>query len=395
MIRNLRSKAAPGLRRWLFPIVFGLWTLRGSLMLIPLPGAAGLVQRGLDWLLELGIPALLLFQIVLLNSWTPRQAVFAGLATVVFGLSMLRSDATILFLAWIFLLAAKEADPDDVARVAFWALLVCFVFTVSSSLLGLLEEESYSREDRLRYALGYPHPNVLGMMVLQLMCCLVYLCKNRIRFPLAVLCLGAAVFTWVVPNSRASAIALGLLTGLCIYRMAQPHLPDRLQKAAGWCLTLGAAGIAIFTVILSLTYRPEGIWLVCNKLFTGWLDLAHRVFSAYGLSVLGTPLAPFQTDTIANGQPFYMPWIDSSYMYILLRFGVLAYLLWTGLYFGAMRSLRRQNRIVLLGILAIYAVHATMEPTLHELRKNMFLLPVCMAICRRDPLPTENIDKTS
>lgn len=395
MLQNLCAKVSPGLRRWLFPIAFGLWTLRGSLLLIPLPGAAGLAQSGLDRILELVIPALLLVQLALFTSWTRRQLVFTGLATLVLGVSMLLSRSTGLFLAWIFLLAAKDAEPDDVIRLAFWSQLVCFVFTVSASLLGLLEEERFFRENLLRYALGYSHPNVLGMMVLQLMCCLVYLRRNRIGLPLVALCLGAAVFAWAVPNSRASAIALGLLAVLCVYRMAQPHLPDNLGKAAGWCLTLGAIGIALFTVILSLTYRPQGLWLIFNRLFSGRLELSHQIFEVYGLPVLGTPLAPPQADIVVNGQPFRMPVLDSSYIQLLLRFGVPVYFLWTGLFFGAMRSLRRKNQVILLGILAIYAVHATMECSMLQLRRNVFLLVIGMAICRGDPLPEEKISKTS
>lgn len=388
ILPNLSSKFSPGLRRWLFPATFGLWTLRGVLLLIPLPGLAGLAQTGLDRLLDLGIPALLLFQILLLNSWRPRELIVAGLATALLGLSMLRSGATALVLVWVFLLASKDARLDDVVRVALPVQLGCLALTVGASLLGLTGNDPIYREELPRYALGYPHPNVLGMMVQQLMCCLVFGRGDRRRPWLAALCLGAAVFCWVVPNSRASVLVLVLLAGLCVLRGAPEKVLCR------WLPPL-AAGFALVTVLLSLTFRPEGLWYLVDEFFSNRLDLSHRAFEAYGLSALGTPLPAFHTFTQLNGQPFYMPWIDSSYMYLLLRYGVLAFLLWTGLYFGAMVCLARQKQFVLLGILTIYALHATMEPTLLELRKNLFLLAVPMALCRTAPLPREGISKTS
>ena len=93
------------------------------------------------------------------------------------------------------------------------------------------------------------------------------------------------------------------------------------------------------------------------------------------------------TQATYNGNSFWMPWLDSSYMILLIRYGLIAYLVYSALYFLGMRRVQKTGNVMLLGILTIIAVHAAMEPTLFDLR--YCFLPIVMFAALPSPEKSE------
>lgn len=366
------------LKRWLFLGCFVLWIFLMNLQLSNLGSFLRIPTYRLYKLAEYAVPALLLAQIVFFQSHSRRQLAVLIPLTALFAVSAWRAGPWDLIILWLFLVAARDQDPDELVRAGYCTLLLAFLFVISSFFLGRVAETTALRKPSVipRHSWGYVNPNVLGIVFLQLTACRLYLHRKNLKPEDFIFVAGALALAYAVPNSLASVVGIALLLVLAIVCLIWPKLPEKLRKALLICLIAGAVFCNLFSVAVSLAYRSGGFLEKLDSLFTIRFSSANQVFSVYGLSVFGRRLAPMQSQAEYNGLSFWMPPLDSAYMNLLLRYGLLAYLAYSAVYLGGMLRVRKNGNVMLLGILAIFAVHAIMEPSLYDLRCSFF--PIVM-----------------
>lgn len=344
------------------------------------------------------VPALLLIHIVFFQRNSRRQLALIFLITAVFGLSAVKSGVYSVVMIWLLIAAARGQDTDELVRAGYWAMLSSAILIVTAFFLGRIEENATVREATglLRHSWGYSHPNILGAVVLQLSACRLYLHRDRLGVEDILITAGAAAFAYAVPNSQSSAICIALLLVLALLYLVWPKLPRKLRTPLLNCFVPAAAFCNLFIVICSLCYRPGGPLEPVNRLLTTRLFCANTIYSIYGVSLFGNRLATMYTYAEHNGIHFWMPWLDSSYLNLLIRYGLLTYLVYSALYLLGMLRARKAGNLMLLGILAIYAAHAVMEPSMYDLKQSFFAVLLLSALPSGDECenPSHNFTGT-
>lgn len=389
MPTTIPAKILAFLKRWLFLGCFVVWFFLSQLKMTGLGSFLRIPTYNLYQLSDYTVPILLLVRIVFFQTYSRKQLAAVIALTAVFAVSAWLAKPWELLMVWLFLAAARDQDADELVKAGYLTLLCATIFVVISFFLGRIEEVSGTRAQLslTRHSWGYGHPNTLGAVVLQLAACRLYLHRNSLRMEDFILTAGAMAFVYAVPNSQSSAICLLMLLALALICLVWPRLPQKLRRPLLGCFLPAAVFCNLFTVFTSLCYRPGGWLEPINELLSTRPSCANRIYSIYGVSLFGRRLARMYTQAEYNGVSFYMPWLDSSYMNLLLRFGLLSYFSYSALYLLGMRRVRKAGNVMLLGILTIYAAHAVMETSLYSPQYNLF--PIVMFAALQPPAHTE------
>ena len=67
-------------------------------------------------------------------------------------------------------------------------------------------------------------------------------------------------------------------------------------------------------------------------------------------------------------------WLDNAYVNMLLRYGVLVFLIFSIGYLYLIKNMTMQKKYVLVIILFLYSLYGAMEPALYMITHNIFLI---------------------
>ena len=383
------SKIHVFLKRWLVPVCFVFWIFQLQLQMTGLGSFLRIPTYLIYKAAQYAVPALLLVQILFFQSHSRKQLAVWSLVTAVFTVSAWQAGPWDLLMIWLFMAAVRDQDADRLVRAGYCALLCALIFILASFFLGRLDDVTDFRRflNMPRHSWGYCNANILGVVLFQLAACRLYLHRNCLGPEDLIVTGGAMVFVYVVPNSLSAVACIALLLALTLVCMVWPLLPEKPRKLVLGCFIPAAVFCNLFSVAASLCYRPGGPLETLDKLLTVRLSSSNTIYSIFGISLFGRHLPPMFTQAEYNGISFWMPWLDSSYMILLIRYGLIAYLVYSALYFLGMRRVQKTGNVMLLGILTIIAVHAVMEPTLFDLR--YCFLPIVMFAALPSPEKSE------
>ena len=80
---------------------------------------------------------------------------------------------------------------------------------------------------------------------------------------------------------------------------------------------------------------------------------------------------------------YYHFWLDNAYMAILLRYGIIVYILLSVIYCMTAIKLKRQNQYFALFVYALFSIYGIMEYNFFALAHNIFLLAIASLLYNR------------
>ncbi len=294
-------------------------------------------------------------------------------------LSALGGAQTWLLELAVLIIGLRNFDMDRVFEKLFVSLLLGTVFIIALGAAGIISADEYSRSDgTIRQTLGFYHPNVLGMRLFQI--CAVHLClreKEGIRFADAAVCFLAGFFVMTAAHSRTSSLllfGLGILTfGVMAARAEQGRnrggrpLESLLKLCPAGALLIPAA--AIFGFLWLWKYTDSSLF---DETIWSRISQSGEYLREYGLSLGGRAL--YYQGTAARSEMGNLYTLDNGYMYLLLGFGVPAFI--TLLCGQALLMIKTalEKRWMLLVLLVLYMGYLMMETTPLRVDCNFFLL---------------------
>lgn len=381
-LRTHYDDAFPAVQRWLYRIPFICLLVYQQMLWSGIPLCGHPLPELVDNV-EFFAMCLLMLRVLLFQRMAPKEIIMVGLMTAVIWASSRHADNRTVLLAWLFIIAAKDQSFEELVRIAFWILLTTTVLLMVLSLTGIIGDNLVprfysdpSRPPTDRHSLGFSHPNSLGMAVLHIYACWLFLRRDKISWWDSAIAIPCTIFVYLVPNSMSSCVCLLTLAAFSL--LCSLGLPTASRRMFGWLLAVIPILANAFCVLYSLGFDSLPFARKLDGLLTLRLGFAFSIYSKFGISLLGTILPPMFSDVIIDGEPFYMPWLDASYMDLLLRYGLLTYLLYSGLYAATAFRIRKSGNLMLLGILTVYAAHGIMENSLYILRFSIF--PIAMAV---------------
>ena len=260
-------------------------------------------------------------------------------------------------------------------------LSITFPITISAiiaSNLGIITNLIYELGGRHREALGFNYPTDLAARIFMMMAAWVLLREIRCTYYELILMILTAFWLDVNCDSRCSEICILLMVGAVFY------LKIRNQKAAKkgniyqpskyikWLCIISTLIFSSTMVLLMRFYNPDNkILAFLNKALTERLKFGKRTFDDYNVTLLGQYVAMEGNGRKTNFD-FRYTFIDCSYLNMLMRFGIIVFII--VLFLIEITMIRNYNNIFILGLIALICLHSAIEHHFFEYYYNFFML---------------------
>ena len=312
------------------------------------------------------------------SNW--KELVFEIGLIVVFLAVKNRNGQEILLDTLLLILGAKEIASEKLIRVYTVTIATALFVTIGASLLGIIENLSYAQPGRMtRMAFGIGYPTDFGAHVLFLLLCYFYLRRKKIQYVELVITVLIGGLIYIFCGARTNALCIWLLAGVLFFTKNRRDDAKKRKKEyemASWFSgllasagTICAAGI----LILSMLYtKGSSIFLKLDSILSQRLSFSQKGMEVYGFSIFGQYI-PMQGNGGSTETPLNYFFLDSSYISILLQYGLIMFVMILILWGIIGLRARKEKDWVLLWILAIIAFQSIMEQHLLDISYNPFL----------------------
>lgn len=343
----------------LFLFAFAIWFIAEILFNTTLDDLVPFDLDRISSVIDCAIFLLLLIQIVFFQEYSVWELLDIALITLPVAVSTLLSGSVRVMGTWMFIVAFKYTDLDDSVSMAYRILRVMLPAIIFLCLTGLLPDASNYRFDILRHAMGFNHPNYFGMKIFQFSACYVYLHWHSLKKRDMLWAVLVIAFLYFVPHSVTSILCTAGLLLLTIVGRWLEKYEKALLEAYKTVLVFFTFICIIATVLITLYGMDLPVCQALDAWISYRLSYANQIYAVYGISLLG--------QRISSG---YL--LDSGYMDLVLRSGLLVYLLFFVGYIGNMVNHKKNTALYIL--LCTFAFYGIMEYGVYLIARNIFLL---------------------
>lgn len=259
-----------------------------------------------------------------------RESLIVAVLGFAFLLAWKHNGNEEILLCMLVICGARKINFEKILKIFLIVIAVLLMFTVICSLTGFVDNLVYYQGDRrARRAFGICYPTDFSAYIFFLSVVYCYLRKERLTYieTAGVALLGMLVYYFC--DARMNTICLFLTAILFTYlifmrkRLRKKGKEYEMHKALSLLLALSPTICATVMIALSMLYSSKNRFLVfLNDLLNNRIYYSHKGMELYGIPLLGQyiPMRGNGGTTEAVRNYFFL---DSSYIYILLQFGVL------------------------------------------------------------------------
>lgn len=359
---------------------FAIWLSTDILLNTTLESIFGIPKDVIDSFSNLLVSAMLIVQLSLLQIYKRKELLIIAAVTVLLLISAVNSHYLALMSTWLFIVAAKNIDNRQLIVLAKWILQILIPVVILLYFAGVLENDIMYRDGEIRQSLGFFHPNQLGLRIFQWAACSIYLTDGKhIGISRMILYIILGIFIYLVPNSQSAFVCLMLLI-IGILFLQKLEKKTKWKKRFAGVLLFGALGVNLGSVFLSLSDISGNPFLKkIDRLLSIRFSAGHRVYELYGIKWLGQMayVSEEERKVVGIAEKLYL---DNSYMTLLVRYGILVYLLFTICFVVLLWKLYQSEQDKLLVILVVYSVYGIMENSVYMMTHNIFILAMGMVL---------------
>lgn len=298
------------------------WLNRTTIWSIESMPAISIVEN----MIQLSILALL--AISFLKQRATRGEWVLALLTLCLGFTVwLISDEGWFFWIIIFVVCGKGARLLPLAVISLMSVLAVTVLSFGLSSFGVIEDKIIVREssEEARHSMGFEHPNSFGAALLVITISLTVVCWHKKTAVLVVVALAASYLSAIVADSRTTSLCLvAMAVILPVIKLAEKK-KGGLQACASLLLGLVVLMVVV-SIFLGVFYDPSrSVDVFLDRLFSGRIRLANAYYENGGLTLFGYnyPAGPMYWTGIEECNFV----VDNLYAHILLRYGLVAFIL--------------------------------------------------------------------
>lgn len=307
------------------------------------------------------------------RGFSAKEIVIAGMVSVLLTVIAYISKDKNMLIYWAFIVAAHDVEFDKVIKCSLWVHLAGLLLVIGSSYLHILENRIYYQDggNRIRESLGFQYTTESSNYFFYTILLWVYCRKEKITWKeiIAMLCISEFLF---LKTDTKNSFLLGLAAIAAAAALKHVVWLRRFKKLYS-VIVVGIVPTLAFVIIgLSVAFDSSILWMnKINDFVTGRLALAKDGYLKYGVHLLGQHIE-WIGGTPPEGKIYN--YVDSSYMQILLNFGIIFFtLLISGLVvLGIYITVSRDTYFCLVFI--IFAVHSTLDPQLIWIGYNSFII---------------------
>ena len=305
-------------------------------------------------------------------------AVILGLY-ILFSMASSRNGYEEYMYLLILIIGARGISFKKLIKVYAAVTAVLLIITIAAALSGYIENLTYYQEGRrTRYAFGINYPTDFSAILFFLILAWFYIRGKKLKY----IELGIAgllgIFVYWFCDARMNTICIiGASLVFAVHKFFSKKA-EKKQKEYRICkpisMLLILSGILCSLVMTGLTmlYSPNNpIIAFIDNALSSRLRLGHKGIDIYGFTLWGQNIPMIGLGSTTKDVDFYF-FLDSSYIYNLLQFGLLIAVLllaaWTMI--SGKAYIKKEWELLL--ILAIIAVQCMVEHHMVSVAFNPF-----------------------
>ena len=231
-----------------------------------------------------------------------------------------------------------------------------------------------SGEDTIRYYLGFTYTTILANYFFHIVLAYFFIKKGKINLVETIVILAANRIIFVYTDTNAVYYMLLALTGIMwLYRFFPQIFRLKYLKILS---IMAVPALAVIIIVLSLKYTPMSTTFArLDSLLNNRLSLGNTAIGKYGIDLFGNNVT-WSGYTGKYGINVYNEYfyVDSSYLNILLTYGIMILAFICSGYALVGKKLYEQKHFVGCIVLIFFALHSTTDPQLFEVRYNPFIV---------------------
>lgn len=291
----------------------------------------------------------------------------------------------------LLIIGAKDISFKKIIKVYTATTLLLLVGTVICSLTGQVENLRYIQEGRrTRYAFGVNYPTDFSAHIFYLILCWAFLRGKKITYgELGVFTILGGLVYWFCDARMNTICILGSTVIFAIHKVLVKKAEQKkkiyyMHKGIS-ALLIGSGTICASVMIwLTMLYSSENPLIsFLDKALSSRLRLGKKGIDIFGFTLWGQRIPMIGLGSTTEDVDYYF-FLDSSYIYILLQFGLLMLtsILFVWLCIG-IKSYSNQQWI-LLWIIALTAVQCMVEHHMLSIAYNPFWMALLADLSIRE-----------
>ncbi len=300
--------------------------------------------------------------LIMRRDYTVMEILSIGGILILGGLSYFLAG-THVFLDFTLIMAiSKGIDFKKFIKRLIVFLVVFILVMICLTGLGILSsairEKTYISQTR--YSMGFNHPNVLGVLIFELIAAVVVLERKNLKAVHLWLLLGLGLVFYWITGSQSSLVAVCLLIAAALlYKLlARKALTPRQMKIVITVVLI----VAVITVFLLIYYYWGRSEEMAYQNLAGRIRQAQRYFNAYGVNLFGTDFLTGNYVALPGYAPAYS-YLDNGEAWYLLRLGIVGFTVFFYTYIRMLIKTINRREFVLCIVATVFLVYSLTEST--------------------------------
>ena len=327
---------------------------------------------------QIGIGLVVLFRYMVMRTSDIKKILFILLVIGSFIIARRYSGVDALLETGFLIAGANDIDYRKILKVYLIVEIPTTICTMIAGYTGVITDLVYHRGEQVRMSFGFVYPTDFAAGIIFMVTAWVVLRQVRCTWIEIGLMIISVVLFEKYCDVRNSEIVMMILIICVVYlkirnklaaKKGKEYTPSLLLKIL--CL-VAPYGLAGFMILVSRFYRPDIEWMAkLNTLFSTRLSLGKEVFDRYDVQIWGQdiPMRGNGGSTEVVADYFF---IDSSYVNILMRLGLVAFIL--VMLIISIIMIKSLNHPYMLMAMAIVCIHSVMEHHMFEVYYDVFLM---------------------
>ena len=327
---------------------------------------------------QIGIGLVVLFRYMVMRPVDMKKILFVFLIIGSFVIARRYSGADALLETRLLIAGANDIDYRKILKVYLIVEIPMIICTMIVGYTGVITNLVYHRGDQVRMSFGFIYPTDFAAGIVFMITVWIVLRQARCTWIEIGMMIISVVLFEKYCDVRNSEIVMMILIICVVYlkirnklgaKKGKGYIPSLLLKIL--CL-VAPYGLAGFMILVSRFYRPDIEWMAkLNTLFSTRLSLGKEVFDRYDVQIWGQdiPMRGNGGSTEVVADYFF---IDSSYVNILMRLGLVVFIL--VMLIISIIMIKNLNLPYMLMAMAIVCIHSVMEHHMFEVYYDVFLM---------------------
>lgn len=322
---------------------------------------------------------LILFKILIFDRYSIKNIIYIGILFIIMLVAGILSGYKNLLLLALLIVGAKDVSFKRIIKIYLTITISITIIAMIAVKFGVIEHIIYYRNGKARYSFGSIYCTDFAAHIFYIIVSYCYVKGMKIGMHNIVIFIICGMFVYKYAGARLDAISIFVVCIYYIYILFK----QRFRKNSGkiklnwfmkFVMVFSVPVSAFISIFITNIYSSANYNLVkLNSILSNRLSYGKRGIDEYGFKLFGQQVAMNGnggTNRIIENYFF----IDSSYLYIALRYGIMILMLFCIYFIFLNKRMIKENNFIIPIIVMFIAINSIVAHHFTDVAYNPFIL---------------------